>query len=160
MLVQIVSGMQTGADAGGLLAAELFSIKTGGWVPKGCKTERGPKPEYIERFGLWETNTDNYVPRTMSNAKLGDGTIRFAFDFDSKGEICTLNACQKYKKPVIDVDVEEPRPVQEVVEWIKSNKIATLNVAGNRESKYPGMEKFVVKYLSEVFTALGHQQKV
>jgi hypothetical protein len=151
---RVVSGAQTGGDLGGLMAAEKFKIPTGGYCPKNCRTEIGDRPELIARFGLEETKTSNYVPRTMANAKLGDGTIRFAFNFDSKGEICTKNACEKYNKPIIDVDVTEPRPVEEVVNWIVENKIETLNVAGNRESKYPGMEKFVVKYLSEVFTKL------
>ncbi|MCK9458357.1 MAG: putative molybdenum carrier protein [Proteobacteria bacterium] len=156
MLKMVCSGAQTGADLGGLIAAEKFGIKTGGWCPKGCKTEAGTKPELIERFGLWETNTDSYVPRTHANAKMGDGTIRFAFDFDSAGEILTSQSCSRFEKPIIDVDVENPRPVQEVVDWIKEHNIETLNIAGNRESKYPGMEKFVVNYLGQVFTTLGH----
>ena len=119
MLKMVCSGAQTGADFGGLVTAEQFGIPTGGWCPKGCKTEAGLKSEWIERFNLWETTTDNYVPRTYANAKLGDGTIRFAFDFDSAGEVVTLQACDRYKKPTIDVDVENPRPVQEVVDWIK-----------------------------------------
>jgi len=151
MLRQVISGAQTGSDFGGLLAAEQAGIPTGGYCPKNCRTEVGDKPEFIDRFGLQETSTNNYVPRTYANAKLGDGTIRFAFDFDSIGEVCTKNACDKYCKPVIDVDVENPRPVQEVIEWIKEHNIKVLNVAGNRESKYPGMEKFVVDYLGKVF---------
>lgn len=156
MLKIVCSGCQTGADIGGLLIAEQFGIKTGGWCPKNCRTENGDRPEFIERFGLRETTTNNYVPRTYANAKMGDGTIRFAFNFESAGEKVTLQACQKYKKPVIDVDVTVPRHVDEVVNWIKENNIEILNVAGNSESKHPGIREFVKDYLSQVFVLLGH----
>jgi hypothetical protein len=151
---QVISGAQTGADLGGLEAAEKLGILTGGMVPKGCKNEFGDCPELINRFNLTESNTTNYVARTYDNAKNSDGTIRFAFDFESKGELCTLAAIQKYNKPWIDVDVENPIPVKQVVDWVKENKIEILNVAGNRESVYPGLKEFVVKYLIEVFDLL------
>jgi hypothetical protein len=35
----IISGGQTGADQGGLFAAEILKIKTGGYAPKGYRTE-------------------------------------------------------------------------------------------------------------------------
>jgi hypothetical protein len=153
MLTLICSGCQTGADLGGLIAAEKFGIPTGGYMPKGYRTEVGPKPEWAKRFNLQESSC-GYIGRTYENAKLGDGTIRFAYNFDSPGEICTLNACQKYNKPVIDVDIENARSTQEVVDWIKVNNIKVLNVAGNRGSVYPAIQGFVENYLVQVFEAL------
>lgn len=84
------------------------------------------------------------------NAKIGDGTIRFAGDFSSPGEICTLKAIQYYSKPWFDVDVNNPPPTSEVVAWIKDNNIGVLNVAGNRESKSPGVGAFVKDYMVKV----------
>jgi len=43
-----------------------------------------------------------------------DGTIRLAFDFTSRGEKCTLTAIKDYGKPYIDVDLSNPRPLEEV----------------------------------------------
>jgi hypothetical protein len=39
MLEKVVSGGQTGADQGGLRAARLAGIPTGGWAPKGWLVE-------------------------------------------------------------------------------------------------------------------------
>ena len=44
MLECIISGGQTGADQGGLLAARKSGIQTGGWCPLGWRTELGPAP--------------------------------------------------------------------------------------------------------------------
>ena len=157
MIIKCISGAQTGSDISGLFVAEKFGISTGGWCPKNCRTEIGDKPEWIKRFNLQETRTNNYVPRTYVNAKLGDGTIRFAYNFNSPGEICTKKACEKYNKPIIDVNVENPCPVEEVVVWIQRNNIQILNIAGNRESVYPGIGKFVEEFLSRVFVKLGEE---
>ena len=39
MLSRIISGGQTGADEGGLMAAALLGIPTGGWMPRGFLRE-------------------------------------------------------------------------------------------------------------------------
>ena len=154
MLKRVISGGQTGADEAGLDAAEKAGIERGGYIPKGFLTENGPNPDLGRRHNLVETNTSSYVPRTHANAKWGDGTIRFATDFTTRGEICTLEGIKKAKKPWIDVDMNNPRPVEEVVIWLKENKIETLNVAGNRESSAPGLYNFVLEYLRKVFKSL------
>ena len=50
---KIISGGQTGADMGGLLAAKDLGIRTGGWMPKGWLTElcelQGWKCAYCRR---------------------------------------------------------------------------------------------------------------
>lgn len=43
MIEKVISGGQTGADVGGVLAARLHHIKTGGWMPKGWKTLNGAR---------------------------------------------------------------------------------------------------------------------
>jgi len=151
----IRSGGQTGADEAGLIAARKANIPTGGWIPKGFLTENGPNPS-LSKYGLAETNSSSYVPRTYANVKDSDGTIRFATDFTSRGEIVTLDGITKYKKPYIDVDMNNPRPFGDVAAWIRNNKIETLNVAGNRESVAPGLEAFVVEYLGKVIETLNN----
>ena len=58
----------------------------------------------------------------------------------------------------------EPRPVEEVVEWIRRENIQILNVAGDaepqgRRAKTSGITVFTVDYLGRVFVALGHRQE-
>ena len=48
---KIISGFQTGADIGGILAAKRLGLETGGTMPKGFRTEDGPRPEFAELYG-------------------------------------------------------------------------------------------------------------
>jgi len=149
--MKVISGGQTGADLGGVIAGSKFGYETGGCMPKGFKNETGNNPLLAKLYGMYEHKSDKYPPRTYENCKMSDGTIRFATDFDSRGEICTFNAIKQYNKPYIDVDVNEPRAIEEIVEWIREKNIKVLNVAGNRESTSPGTCNFVIDFLMKVF---------
>lgn len=150
MIKRIVSGAQTGSDQGGLHAGARLGIETGGWIPKGFLTENGPDPSLGEKFGIKEHSSPLYPPRTFANAKDSDGTIRFAVNFETAGEKCTLKAINQYKRPYFDVDVADPCTPQKVADWILDHKIEVLNVAGNREKTFPGIAKFVENFLVEV----------
>lgn len=158
VLRKIISGGQTGADQGGIKAGSWENIETGGWIPNGFLTEDGPNPS-LAKYGIKEHSSDKYPPRTFTNAKESDGTIRFAVNFDTAGEKCTLKAIQQYNKPYIDVDVADPISVQKVTDWIIENKIEVLNVAGNREKTWPGLCKFVENYLIEVIKLLRNKNE-
>jgi hypothetical protein len=153
-LTKVISGAQTGADQAALRAAKKLGIATGGWVPKGCRTEDGPRPDLIDEFGLTETETDDYVERTHLNIEHSDGTIRFAADFNSIGERCTLRGIRKYKKPYFDFDISKHYRFADLLRWVWDNNIHVLNVAGNRESKHPGIGKTVEEFLIPFFTQL------
>ena len=140
----IYSGGQIGSDSAGLLAGHHLGLKTGGMAPKGFKTLYGTNP-HLKKFGMIESESEDYKPRTFWNVKNSCGTIRFAYDFYSPGEICTLQAINKYKKPYIDInlfDLENKNILLfDVLDWFKNNEIKILNVAGNagknkKDSKY------------------------
>lgn len=154
MIEKIISEAQTGADQAGLIAAEKMGLLTGGTIPKGCKTLSGPNPQLLKRFNLKESESSSYPVRTEQNVIDSDGTIRFAKTFSSPGERCTFRAINKHLKPCFDVDLLNPPPHDEVVEWVLKNKIRVLNVAGNSEQTAPGIEKFVVDYLVIVINKL------
>ena len=78
MLIQVISGGQTGADLGGLIAARAFSLRTGGWMPMGFLTLDGPQPDLAKLYGLQEHSSASYPPRTRRNVQQSDATIRFA----------------------------------------------------------------------------------
>lgn len=161
MLKLVVSGCQMGADLGGIKAAKDCGFATGGYMPLGYLTEDGPKPEYATLYNAVELSSANYVERTYKNVEESDGTIRFAKDFLSRGEICTQNALRKYNKLNFDINVTLPLPIpEEIVHWILINDIKTLNIAGNRESVCPGIEKNVYNFLTKVFTLLKKQECV
>lgn len=154
MVEKIISGGQTGADVAGLFAAVGLHLKTGGWMPKGFRTLQGDSPSMEEKFGMKESFSRNYPPRTKMNVHESDGTVRFASNLQSPGEICTLKAIKALKKPYFDVDVKNPPSKESFRKWIEKHDIKTLNVAGNSEKTSPGIGVFVITYLME---ALGNQ---
>jgi hypothetical protein len=131
-----------------------MGIATGGWVPFGCVTEEGPNPALAAQFGLKEMESDKYPPRTEANVRDSDGTMRFAANFNTAGERCTLKALKWFDKPYFDVDVKKPPTIEGAVTWIVNNKVKVLNIAGNRESTNPGIGSFVEQYLACVFAYL------
>jgi hypothetical protein len=162
MLEKVISGGQTGADQAGVRTARLFGIPTGGHLPPGFETLDGPRPEFAELYGMVEF-PGGYRERTRENVRASDGTIRIASNWASPGEKCTATAIRDFRRPSIDVDIHDPVPVAQVVEWIRSNRIRVLNVAGNtqprtRAARSHGITAFAEEYLAGVFTALGHQR--
>jgi hypothetical protein len=89
-LKKVISGGQVGADLGGLAAAKSLCIPTGGFAPQGYRTANGVNLELRDIFGLIECPTSDYKSRTYLNVLNSDATLRFAGDFDSPGEKCTL----------------------------------------------------------------------
>jgi hypothetical protein len=154
MLKKVISGGQTGADIAGVATAKKFGYEVGGLMPKGFKTLAGPRPNYATLYNMQEHTSAAYPPRTYANVKNSDGTLRFAYDFGSSGELCTMKAILQYKKWWLDVNLIGPIPPQKVVDWLIEKNIETLNVAGNSEKTYSGMTVFVSDYLTEVFTLL------
>lgn len=160
MLKKVISGGQTGADEAGLFAAKKYGLQTGGHVPKGFLTEKGSNTNLGTDYGLVETTTATYPPRTRLNAQNSDGTIRFAKNFNSAGEVCTLNAINEFNKPYINVHPNKPPTPEAIAQWIIDNNIETLNVAGNRESTAQGLFEYTVNFLTEVFQCLERLGKL
>ena len=132
--MKIISGGQTGADLGGITLAQDLGFETGGWAPKGWVTSEGHKEELLKSFGLIESEND-YKGRTWENVRDSNATIRLAVDLESPGEKCTMDAINYFKKPWIDIDLLNPKPVQEVIEFLVLVKPAILNIAGNTQGK-------------------------
>lgn len=151
---KVISGGQTGADIIALKVAKSLGIKTGGWVPKGCKTSDGPMPSLLTDYDMKEVTMGwlgNYSIRTEWNVRDSDGTLRLAVNFKSPGEVCTLKAIKKHKKPYFDVDLNNPVDYEEVIKWMVDNNIKILNVAGNSKRTDPNIEEKVENYLKPLF---------
>jgi hypothetical protein len=151
MLKTVVSGGQTGIDRMGLEIAVLFDLKTGGWAPKGCRTENGPDPTLLE-FGLKESWSFNYDVRTVENIRDSDGTVIFG-NLLSPGSLATRSYCVQLKKPCI----WNPQSSAELIEFIESHNIEELNVAGNRASKLSTADAIAAQQiLTETFKHYSH----
>jgi hypothetical protein len=148
ILEKIISGGQTGADIGGLKAAMENDIKTGGVAPYKYKTENGPNPD-LSKYGLIDCAVSSYTYRTELNVKESDGTVIF-MRTESPGSKQTANYCQKLNKRFLS----NPKDPKDLAIWVLTNNIGTLNVAGNRESKSPGIETYVKDFISETIKLL------
>jgi Circularly permutated YpsA SLOG family len=138
MLEKIVSGGQTGVDRGALDAALAASFPCGGWCPQGRRAEDGAIPE---RYPLDEMSVPGYRPRTRQNVIDSDATLIVFFGAPSGGTLETLRIAEGVGRPVLTLDASS-KPVEiaavEAAAFIEQNAIATLNVAGPRESTHAG----------------------
>lgn len=153
-LERVISGGQTGADRAALIAARNAGIATGGWMRRGFLAHDGTHPEFAERYGIRETESDHYPNRTAMNVKESDATLRFATDWSSPGEVLTRELCEQFGKPHYDVNPNGGKSPEDVVEWILTRGVRVLNVAGNSERTSPGIQEYVAEFLGDVFRLL------
>jgi hypothetical protein len=159
MIKRLISGFQNGVDISAIFVAYRFGVEVGGTMPKGFKTLDGPRPEYAITYNAKEHKSVSYSPRTYCNVKDADGTLRIFTHKNSAGEICTLKAINYYNKPYIDVDLNDPIKTDKVINWITTNNIKILNVAGNSEKTSKGITLLSGKYLYNLFLAMGFSLK-
>lgn len=146
MIRKIISGGQTGADQGGLEAAEALGLETGGKMPRGFRTEKGPNPALAKKFGLAELASDEYPPRTRYNVFDSDGTVLFG-NVNEPGTRMTRQLCKKSDKPYLVIETFDDYSYRLFGTFLDMYEIEVLNVAGNRESKYPGLQAQVKDFL-------------
>ncbi len=153
---KIISGGQTGADQGGLEGAQAIGMETGGWMPRGWRTERGSQPEVAHRFGMHKTKSRSYPPRTLKNVKDSDGTM-IVGNPKSRGSMLTSAYCSNEMKPILRVMYAKGDlsamvyQVSKLQDFVSKNKIEVLNVAGNRESTQPGIQEFTKDLIVRAF---------
>lgn len=132
LLETVISGAQTGADQAGLAVAKHLNYRTGGWVPAGCMTEDGLRKDLIDLYGLQPLRTTSYSIRTAYNVRHSNGTVLFGLM--TQGTALTKQCCLDLYKPfIVNPTAGELR------QWIYDHRIQVLNVAGNRESRNPGI---------------------
>lgn len=135
---KIISGGQTGADRGGLDAAIVLGIPIGGYVPRGRKAEDGRVPDRYT--GLVEMETDDYQKRTRYNVAASRATVVFHYGTLDGGSLLTSKYCLDLHVPSVIVSPKSAASVRALRLFLKSVRPAVLNVAGNRESKSPGIQ--------------------
>jgi putative molybdenum carrier protein len=146
-LNKIISGGQTGADMGGLLAARELGLDCGGVAPKGWLTENGPQEARLRSFGLIECEEEGYPARTRRNVAEADGTLLVG-QYETGGSGLTYKVAAQLKKPVFLLPFPNPADLlDDFRSWLAKHDIRTLNVAGNRESQSPGIGEFTRKFL-------------
>jgi len=153
----VISGGQTGADQGGLLAAWRANVKTGGQAPALYRTQDGHNP-LLEVLGL--THGGDYAARTKVNIGTADATVIVANDLNSPGTVLTRNLARQAGKPLVQLDISDLVAIakdgpkngtepalqliikygQELKDFVVKHQVQVLNVAGNREMKGDGSQ--------------------
>jgi len=136
LVEKIISGGQTGVDRAALDVALELKIPCGGWCPKGRRAEDGVIPSH---YPLEETSSVEYPLRTELNVQDSDGTLILTQGSPIGGTALTIKLAQKHRKPYLLVDLAEEENVSLIQDWLRKNKINTLNVAGPREGEVPGI---------------------
>lgn len=151
---KIISGGQTGADQGGLEAAKMLGIPTGGTAPPRFMTDEGSYPALHEIYGLVEGRPDpsTYRTRTIQNVIDCTGTVWFG-DISSPGGRLTIGECKRRCRPVLF----NPSPGM-LRNWVGVYAINILNVAGNRERTNPGIFRHTTEVIVAAFKVSMDEQ--
>ncbi len=150
MIQRVVSGGQTGVDRAALDAALELGIPCGGWCPKGRLAEDAPLDA---RYPLAESSSADYAQRTTWNVRDSDGTLILNRGALTGGTLQTADDAARLRKPCLIVDLDLPLDIAAIENWIASYAIHTLNVAGPRESKAPGIYQAARRCLTQLFEA-------
>jgi hypothetical protein len=146
---KIISGGQTGVDRGALDAAIELGLAHGGWCPLGRRAEDGKIPP---RYQLSQTDSATYRARTERNVIDSDATLILAHKALRGGTKLTARLAALHGKPCMVVDLDAAHDIEGIRRWLAEHRVATLNVAGPRESQQPGIaeeaRRFMIALLS------------
>ncbi len=121
-----------------------------GGCPRGRKAEDGP---IGGQYQLIETPTGNYLQRTEWNVRDSDGTVIFTLAREvTGGSLHTIDFARKHKKPCAHIlRVGHYQAEEALKRFVSEHGIKTLNVAGSRESKEPGLHLWVTGVIEDAF---------
>ena len=146
MIKKLISGGQTGVDRAALDLAADLGLEAGGWCPRGRRAEDGIIPD---QYPLKETPGRDYEQRTEWNVRDSDGTLILTTGKPEGGTQLTIETAQRLEKPFYVVDLLAPRNLPGLQYWVEYEKIHTLNVAGPRESRVPGVKSMAMEFLKD-----------
>jgi hypothetical protein len=148
--MRIVSGGQTGVDRAALDAAAARGHDWGGWAPLNWKAEDGYIPTKY-RVNMRECPVRGYLERTRRNVIDSDATLILYCGRLSGGSLMTWEFAEGKDKPNHLVDLTERSSLELRIArahyWLKRFADGTVNVAGPRESKVPGIYELAKTFL-------------
>ncbi len=99
--------------------------------------------------------------RTRRNVRDADATLILCPGPPEGGTALTENIARRMGRPVLVVEIErETRraAIKRIRAWLDAQKPAVLNIAGPRESRYPGVYTRVRDMLEKLFRELCAEQ--
>ena len=161
-LTVVIAGGQTGVDQAALRAARDAGLHTSGWCPPICESDDGPIPP---EFGLHPTPLDRSpdapeVPRSQRtewNVRDADATLilrpsnSMALD---PGTDWATRCTARYGRLVLTLDPSDEESVAIISNWLRTQPVTTLNVAGPSERTAPGIGERAYALMKNVFVAI------
>lgn len=148
----VFSGGQTGVDRAALDWARQHNIEHGGWCPKGRLAMDGPLPSH---YHLRETASEGYRQRTKLNVQDSDATLVFNIGILEGGSLQTVKFAQAMNRPFLVIQLDSGNHqdgASDMVRWLKSHTISTLNIAGPSEARMSGIYALVLQVLGHCAT--------
>ena len=153
---QIVSGGQVGVDRAALDWAMEHGLPHGGWCPQGRRAIDGP---LSARYQLREADSPSYAKRTRLNVRDSDATLIINQGTLDGGTRLTVKCAEQLGKPHLCVQVDEDPSLGVIADairrWLREGQFYTLNVAGPRETKRPGIYAITCKLLDRALIDSG-----
>jgi predicted Rossmann fold nucleotide-binding protein DprA/Smf involved in DNA uptake len=147
---KIISGGQTGVDRAALDVALELGLACGGWCPRGRRAEDGV---IAAIYPLQETDSDEYAPRTARNVLDADATLVITRGEPTRGTALTVEIAKRAKRPYMIVDLAHATDANAVRHWLMREHVATLNVAGPRQSSCSGIYDEAVVFLRTLLSS-------
>ena len=140
--------------------AEEFDEVRGDLPPQieGGTVSDAAAPARLAHGVPFEEGVNGYLQRTEWNVRDTDGTVVFTLAATvTGGSAKTIQFAKKHEKPVIHIsrDADGGEAASELQTFVARNGIKTLNVAGSRESKEPGIHDWVVDVIEAAFFSAG-----
>lgn len=154
ILKKIITGAQSGVDRAALHAAIRAGLNVDGYSTKGGAAESGLIPE---AHLIQELETTQSQIRIENNVVVSDGTLIINKGPLTHGTKLSYDFSVKHLVPcfIVQLDAEQIITASKVIGWIHGQQITTLNVAGPKESKFPGgIYRDAYSYLEKLFTMI------
>jgi hypothetical protein len=147
----IRTGGQSGVDRAALDVCRAKNIEYVGWCPRGGWAEDYPNaPGLLAVYtGLEETPSPDPDQRTAWNVRDSDATLLIVpghVEVLSPGTVFTRKCAELiFPQPFLEVALNRPDALAASVPWMRDlvttrrRGTITLNVAGPRESEFPGV---------------------
>jgi hypothetical protein len=147
----VISGGQTGVDRAALDVALAMGLEQSGWCPKGRGAEDGRIPDH---YHMIEVDSFDYRVRTEENIRQSDATLILYEGTLSGGTALTRRLVRELNKPNLCERIHRPK-IEHIQAWLAKVRPDVLNVAGPRESNYPGIMHRAMSVLLRVFGERG-----
>jgi hypothetical protein len=147
---RVVSGGEAGVDRAALDWAIDHRVDHGGWCPRGRRADDGPLDA---RYVLHETDSTSDADRTRRNVREGDATLILNAGLLEGHALLCQRLAQAAGKPCLVAQLDDrhrARELRRVLEWLGSDALLTLHVAGPRAASRPGIHALAYTMLGQL----------